>query len=127
MITVDYVLRIQQILIEQFGGSSGLRSRELLESALARPYQTFDGHDLYPDPEDKAAALVESLVINHPFLDGNKRLGYVLMRIILLDQNLDIRASTEEKYELIIDISKGSLKFEQIRDWIKLRLIKNVP
>lgn len=127
MITVDDAIRIQQILIGQFGGSSGLRSRELLESAMARPYQTFDGQELYPNPEDKAAALVESMVINHPFLDGNKRIGYVMMRMILLDNAFDVTATTEEKYELIIEISKGLMKFEQIRDWIKLRLTKNVP
>ena len=107
MITVEESIRIHQILIENFGGASGLRNRELLESALTRPYQTFDGQELYPNPEDKAAALVESLVINRPFLDGNKRIGYVLMRIMLLEDNLDLVATKDEKYELIIEISKG--------------------
>lgn len=112
------------ILIMNFGGTTGLRNRELLESALARPLQTFDGKELYPNPEDKAAALAESIIINHPFLDGNKRVGYVLLRITLREFNLDIDASENEKYALIIEASKGTLNFEQIRDWIKSRLTK---
>jgi len=126
VITVEEAVRIQQILIEQFGGTSGLRNLELLESALARPYQTFDGQELYLNPEDKAAALLESLVMNHPFLDGNKRIGYVLMRMILLENDLDIDASQDEKYQVIVDVSIGSMKFEQIKNWIKSRLIKNM-
>lgn len=126
MIPVPEVIRIHQILIESFGGTNELRNREALESALARPYQTFDSQELYPNPEDKAAALVESIVINHPFLDGNKRIGYTLMRITLLEYNLDIDTSQEEKYNLIIEISTGVKKFEDIRDWLKSRLFQTL-
>lgn len=127
MITVAEAIKIQQILIDQFGGSTGLRNRDLLESALARPYQSFDGKDLYPNPEDKAAAIVESLIVNHPFIDGNKRIGYVLMRVILLENNLDLKATMEEKYNFIIAISKGDMKYAQIKEWIHLRIIEHVP
>jgi death-on-curing protein len=127
VISIDEVIGIHAILIENFGGTTGLRNRELLESALARPVQTFDGKELYPSPEDKAAALTESIIINHPFLDGNKRVGYVLMRITLREFNLDIDASEDEKYTLIIEVSKGTLNFEQLRDWIKSRLTKIRP
>jgi death-on-curing protein len=80
MIDVDEVIRIHNILIEEFGGSKVIRDIKLLDSALNRPFQTFDKKDLYPSPVEKSAAIFESLITNHPFIDGNKRIAYVLMR-----------------------------------------------
>ncbi len=82
-ISTDEVLAIHANLIRRYGGLSGVRDRGLLESALARPFQSFNGEDLYPSLEQKAAAILESIVKNHPFIDGNKRTGYVLMRLLL--------------------------------------------
>ena len=65
--------------LKDFGGSSGVRDIGLLESAIARPFQTFGGEDLYHSPFAKAAAVAESLIINHPFVDGNKRTGIIVM------------------------------------------------
>ncbi|MFA6086012.1 type II toxin-antitoxin system death-on-curing family toxin [Mucilaginibacter sp.] len=73
MIDAKTVERIHSILIDEFGGSKGIRDVAGLEAALARPYMTFDQIDLYPTPVDKATAIFESLIINHPFIDGNKR------------------------------------------------------
>jgi death-on-curing protein len=126
VIPVEEVIRIHKILIESFGGSKGIRSREALESALARPYQTFNEQELYPEPEDKAASIVESIIVNHPFIDGNKRIGYVLMRMTLLEYGMDINVSQDEKFDFILTIAKGELKFDEIRNWIKIKLIKNV-
>ncbi|MCX6238064.1 MAG: Fic family protein [Bacteroidia bacterium] len=83
MIEVQDVIRVHEILIDKFGGCQGIRDLTLLESALSRPYQTFDQKDLYSSPLEKAAALIESILINHPFIDGNKRIGYTLMRLLL--------------------------------------------
>ena len=77
MISIKLVEEIHETLIAQFEGSYGLRDIEALQSALARPFQTFDSRYLYSTVIDKAAALVESLLINHPFIDGNKRTAYV--------------------------------------------------
>jgi death-on-curing protein len=118
MISVLEAERIHDVLIEQFGGVKGIRDKGLLESALLRPYQTFDGKELYPTPVDKAAALFESLVTNHPFLDGNKRIAYVLMRITLRQSNVDIEGSGEMKYDFVIQAASGQLNFENIRSWI---------
>jgi death-on-curing protein len=118
MISVLEAERIHDVLIEQFGGVKGIRDKGLLESALLRPYQTFDGKELYPTPVDKAAALFESLVNNHPFLDGNKRIAYVLMRITLRQSNVDIEGSGEMKYDFVIQAASGQLNFENIRSWI---------
>ena len=76
MISLEEVLKIHNILIEKFGGSPGIRNRELLESSIGRPFSTFDSIDLYPTPIDKGAAIIESIVKNHPFIDGNKRTGF---------------------------------------------------
>ena len=72
MITLREVESIHEILIDKFGGSNGIRDRGILESAINRPYQTFDQIELYPLPVDKAAAIFESIISNHPFVDGNK-------------------------------------------------------
>ena len=127
MITVEKALAIHQLLIDEFGGPSGVRDQNALESAINRPLQTFGGQDLYPEPAEKAAAMIESIVSNHPFIDGNKRTGYVLMRLTLLSKHMDIEATQEEKYQFVIDIASGKLKFEEIRNWIKSKVIEAKP
>lgn len=72
MIALDEVERIHEILIDKFGGKKGLRDKGLLESSIQRPFQTFDQKELYPEPVDKAAAILENIISNHPFVDGNK-------------------------------------------------------
>lgn len=83
---------------------------------------TFDGVELYPTVLDKAAALIESIVTNHPFIDGNKRTGYFLMRLILLQYEFDIKVTQEEKYSFVIKIAKGEYKFKEIINWISKNL-----
>lgn len=123
MISVDDAISIQSILIDKFGGSNGLRDKNSLESALMRPYQTFDNKDLYPTPSEKAAAIIESIITNHPFIDGNKRFGYVAMRLILMDYGYDISTSEDVKYDFVIKIAKGEMKYDKILNWIDSKLI----
>jgi death on curing protein len=118
MISISEVILTQDILIEKFGGVRGIRDRGLLVSAINRPFQTFDGKELYNNPIQKAAALIECIVKNHPFIDGNKRIGYVLMRLLLLDSGLDIITDQDNKFNFVIDIASGKLDFDQICDWI---------
>jgi len=118
MITIKEVEEIHGILIEKFGGTKGIRDKGALESAISRPHQTFDGKDLYPTPVDKAAAIFESLISNHPFLDGNKRTAYVVMRLILKHGNVDIKAGQTDKFDFVIRAAKGELSFDEIREWI---------
>ena len=89
MIPEEDVLSIHNILIERFDGIKGIRDKASLDSALKRPYQTFEGQDLYPTLIEKVSALLESIIKNHPFNDGNKRLGYTLSRLILLNNGID--------------------------------------
>jgi death-on-curing protein len=117
MIQIQEVLALHEILLERFGGSSGIRDQQLLESALSRPFQTFDGTVLYPTILEKAAALIESMLINHPFVDGTKRTGYGLLRIYLAINSYEITASIEERFEFVIAIATGRWKFEHIHSW----------
>jgi death-on-curing protein len=119
MISFQSAVRVHDKLIEQFGGSKGVRDESLLESALNRPFATFDGIDLYPTAIEKATALFESLIINHPFMDGNKRIAYTLMEILLRVHGLQIVATQEEKYILVINASTGEMRFDDIKAWLE--------
>ena len=90
MTPIKEVEQLHRILIDKFGGLHGIRDNAALESALIRPFQTFDGKDLYPSVLEKAASLIESILIYHPFIDGNKRIGYTLLRFFLIQNGIDI-------------------------------------
>ena len=122
MITRELVLGIHRVLIRRYGGHPGLRDEAGLKSAIARPYQTFDGNDLYATSLEKAAAIIESIIVNHPFMDGNKRTGYVLMRMLLLDDNKTLTADENDKYDFVIKIASGKLSYDEILAWIKPRI-----
>jgi death on curing protein len=122
MISRQEVLAIHDILLGRFGGKEGVRDEGLLDSAINRPFQTFDGKELYPNPIDKAAALFESIITNHPFIDGNKRTAYVLMRLLLKENNLDIVSAEDEKYDFVLMAASGKLSFDEMREWIRSKL-----
>jgi death-on-curing protein len=82
-ISVQEALELHDFSIERFGGSKGVRDESGLEGAMARPYATFGGDFLYPSPFERAAAIGESTIVNHPFVDGNKRTGLLLMDLLL--------------------------------------------
>ena len=125
MISLKEALIIHKLAIEKFGGSHGVRDMNLLESAIHRPNATFDGKDLYPNPIDKAAAIIESIIKNHPFYDGNKRTGYVLMRLVLLKFKVDIQATEKEKYAFVIKIATGKSDFKEIKSWIRKKTVSS--
>jgi death-on-curing protein len=113
------ILYLYQQIMEQSGGSIGLRDEGLLESAVYRPQATFGGQDLYPDLFSKAAALGHSLISNHPFVDGNKRVGFEAIRLLLRLNGYDLHASQEAEYAFVIKIAKGKLTEQKIGDWLK--------
>lgn len=119
MINIKIALATHNILIERFGGGTGVRDTGSLEAALARPYATFDQQELYPSGIEKAAAILESIVINHPFVDGNKRTAYALMQLILVDHNMIVRVSENEQYDFVISASMGEIRFDEIRTWLE--------
>lgn len=119
MILTEDILQIHKDSIQKYGGMHGVRDLPLLESAIARPFQTFDGQNLYISIFEKSAALGESLIINHPFIDGNKRTGAVAMIALLEYEGLIFCASEDEFYKLVISVSTGETKFSEIVDWLK--------
>ena len=119
MILKEDVLILHELSVQSYGGSHGIRDIGLPKGAIARPFQTFGGEDLYPTMYEKAAALGESLIINHPFLDGNKRTGILAVAAFLLESGFEINSSEEELYNFTIDISTGTLKFDDIFLWLK--------
>ena len=90
MIEIQEVLIVHDILIKEFGGAVGIRDYNLLVSALGRPFGGNQNIEYYPSVCDKAGALIESLIKNHPFVDGNKRTGYVIMRLFLISNGYNI-------------------------------------
>ena len=122
MIELEEVLEIHQVLINEFGGSQGVRDMGLLKSAIERPFSGFGATEFYSTPEEKASAILESIVKNHPFIDGNKRTGYVFMRLILMQYDKDIIATQDEKYTFIINIASGQADFKDILWWIQAHL-----
>jgi death-on-curing protein len=123
MIDLVTAEKLHNILIDKFGGGRGVRDKGSLVAALARPYASFDQQDLYPSAIEKAAAIFESIIINHPFIDGNKRIAYLLLRLTLLESDFDISATQDEKYEMTIAASKGDIRIEEIKNWIKIKLV----
>lgn len=124
MIDLEEVLQLHEIAIEKFGGIKGVRDQKLLESAINRPFVTFGGEDLYKTVEEKASAVLESIIKNHPFHDGNKRTAYLVYRLFLMSESYDIQAAQEEKYEFVIDIASGKMTFDEIVSWTKQKLIR---
>jgi len=118
MILIEDILALHKKSIERYGGSLGLRDPGLLKSAIARPFQTFGGEDLYVSPYEKAAALGESLIINHPFIDGNKRIGFLAMTALLKEEGIDLNATEDTAYNFTIAISTGQKNTTEIVTWL---------
>lgn len=119
MISFDDILALHEMSIADYGGSKGLRDRGLLESAIARPFQTFGGEYLYPSVVEKAAAIMESIIVNHPFVDGNKRTGVLAAVTLLLEYSINLNAKEEALYNFVIDVSTGKAKYDDIVKWLK--------
>lgn len=120
MILIKDVLNLHEMLIEFYGGSNGVRDQGSLESAIARPFMTFDGQDLYPSSIEKAAALIESVAKNHPFVDGNKRTAYYLSRKFLNTNGIDITANQDAKYNFVIQVASGQYNYDDIVAWLQV-------
>jgi len=121
-LSVDQVLRIHEYQIKTFGGSRGLRDRAGLESAVARPAATFAGEDLYPDIASKVGALMHSLVMNHPFVDGNKRLGAMPAELFLEANRRRLLASDEEFERIALATARGEVDAESLGIWFRQRI-----
>ena len=115
----ELVLTIHADLLQRYGGKSGIRDRNLLESALAQPRITVGGKFAHKTIFDKAAAYGYHVCKNHPFIDGNKRIAFVLMDIFLQKNGWEIVAREEDAYSLIVDLSSNKLSKIRLASWLK--------
>ena len=118
-ITLEQLLTIHEDQIDRYGGSHGIRDLNLLESALFRPQSTFSGEDLYKTIFDKAAALLHSLVLNHPFVDGNKRTAAVSVIMFLSLNGWVIKVSQKELVKTLLDIEAKRFTIPGLSNWLK--------
>lgn len=121
-LSVEQLLRLHQMQLERFGGRAGLRDRGALESAAARPRMTFGGEDLYPDVPAKAAALMHSLAMNHPFVDGNKRAAAMSAELFLVVNGHELDAADEAIIDVTIALARGEVSAEALAIWIRQRI-----
>ena len=119
VLTPEQVLFIHYRLIEETGGSHGIRDVGLLQSAVARQATTFDKNDLYPDLFSKAASLMHSIIKNHPFVDGNKRTAISTASIFLIRNNYTLTASNKELERFTIKAASENLELQEIAKWFK--------
>ena len=122
MIKVDKkrVLLLYEMVVEQSGGKSGVRDMALLDSAIACAYQTFDGVELYPSIEEKAARLGYGLISNHAFVDGNKRIGVLVMLTFLKANNVNVRSSDEDLIKIGYGVANSTMGYNDILNWINI-------
>jgi len=112
------ILMLHTALIAEFGGLEGVRDEGLLESALAAPFQTFGGEAVYPSLQAKAAQLGFGLICNHPFVDGNKRIGAHAMLVYLALNGIDLTYSQQELVDIVLSVAAGNADRQSLLQWI---------
>lgn len=123
-LSYEEVLDLHRMVLEQSGGRNGVREPGALDSAIHQPRMMFDGEELYSTLAEKAAALGFSLVCNHPFVDGNKRVGHAAMETFLILNGYELSAEIDEQEQIILRLASGILKREELVAWVTLHLRK---
>ncbi|KGF71425.1 death-on-curing protein [Neosynechococcus sphagnicola sy1] len=118
-LTLIEVLELHRRILEQSGGAMGIRDMGLLESAITQPRMTFGGDELYPSLLEKAAALGFSIIMNHPFVDGNKRTGHAATETFLVLNGVEISASVDEQERVVMAIASGKQEREVFVEWLQ--------
>jgi death-on-curing protein len=126
-LTLEEIMFLHSKLIAQSGGRRGLRDRGALESAVAQPEMSFGGEDLYSTIADKAAALGHSLIQNHCFVDGNKRVGHAAMEVFLVLNGYEIQASIDEQEQVVLSVASGQMDRAAFSEWLKQHTVERRP
>jgi death-on-curing protein len=127
-LTLNEVLELYRLVMQQSGGAVGIHNLSALESALAQPHMTFGGDELHPTLVEKAAALGFSLIQNHPFIDGNKRIGHAAMEIFLVLNGYEIEATVDDQERVILQVASGELERDEFTEWLRSHIaIKKNP
>lgn len=118
-LTLIEVLELHRRIIEQSGGALGVRDFGLLESAIAQPRMTFGGEELYLSLTEKSAALGFSIIMNHPFVDGNKRTGHAAVETLLVLNGTEISAAVDEQERVMLAIASGEMGRKEFVEWLQ--------
>lgn len=118
ILSKQQIMTLQQQLIEQTGGTPGVRDEGLLESALNAPFQGFGDTEVYPSLQQKAARLGYGLVKNHPFVDGNKRIGAHAMLVFLALNGIVLQYTQQELSDVILQVAAGEKEYDDLLDWL---------
>ena len=120
-LTKEQVLLLHKCIYERYGGSYGVRDEGLLDSALEAPFQTFAGQDLYPDDMDKIVRFGYGLIGNHPFHDGNKRIGALVLLTLLELNGYKVESTNKDFADIIYAVASGSegKDYEELLNWVK--------
>lgn len=121
-LTANEVVELHRWILAESGGAPGIRDAGAIDSVIAQPRMTFGGQELYPTMVEKAAALAFSLVQNHPFVDGNKRVGHAAMETFLVLNGYELSASTDEQEDIILRLAAGQLSRDEFTEWVRGRL-----
>ncbi|MSU77916.1 MAG: type II toxin-antitoxin system death-on-curing family toxin [Gemmataceae bacterium] len=121
-LTASEIVELHEMILQQSAGLQGLRDSGALDSAVAQPRMAFGGVELYPIIVEKAAALGFSLVMNHPFMDGNKRIGHAAMETFLVLNGYELLADTDDQEKTILQLAAGQLDRETFTTWIQTHL-----
>lgn len=113
------VLLLHKMIAQETGGSVGLRDTALLESALESAFSTFDGMELYPSKEEKGAKIGFSLISNHAFVDGNKRIGMYVMLTFLEVNGIRLECTNEDVIEAGLGVASGTMKYADLLEWVR--------
>lgn len=119
MVTLNDILLFHRKIIKETGGSEGIRDFGLIDSSLNRAFQTFNGIELHQDTIEKISVITYSLIKNHGFIDGNKRIGIATMLLILKLNNIKIGYNQQELVQLGFGIADGSIDEKEIKNWIE--------
>jgi len=122
-VSVEQVIALHQMMIDRYGGDPGIRDRGLVESSVAQPMMTFGGTDLYPTLIEKAVALGFSLIRNHGFVDGNKRVGFAALDAFLLAHGKKVLSTLDDMESAGLAVAVGTMTRTRFLEWVRLHLV----
>ena len=123
LLTLEQVLKLHKRVIEQSGGAMGVRNQEGLESALAQPRMSYADQELYPTLIEKVAPLGFSLINNHPFVDGNKRIGHAALEVTLLMNGYEIQADVDSQEAVILAVAASKMNRQDFLEWLQEHVV----
>ena len=123
-LSVEEVVRLHELIVDASGGSQGVRDLGAIESAVSQPQMGFGGQDLYPSLAEKVAALSFSLINNHPFVDGNKRIGYEAAVVFLEMNGFTVSGDIDEKERVVLAVAAGEMARDEWTNWLRAHLVE---